>query len=168
MFKKLFGAKEPAAPVQPPSAAAANKTINTIQSLTDNEEQLEKRKSLLEKRIEGELNKARELNKQGKKAQALQCLKKKKLLETEVQNLDNMIMRVVEQRMMLEGQRTTVEVVSTMHKAAMTAKENMKAMNVDKVDQVRALAAVSRVTCHVSGVWPWPALGFYARVCSHA
>lgn len=136
MFKKLFGAKEAAAPVQAPSAAAANKTINTIQSLSDNEEQLERRKVLLEKRIDAELQKARDLNKAGKKPQALQCLKKKKLLEGEMQNLDNMIMRVVEQRMMLEGQRTTVEVVSTMHKAAITAKDNMKQMNVDKVDQV--------------------------------
>uniref|UniRef100_A0A7S0RIY0 Uncharacterized protein n=1 Tax=Chlamydomonas leiostraca TaxID=1034604 RepID=A0A7S0RIY0_9CHLO len=138
MFKKLFGgAKDaPAAPPVQPSAAAANKTINTIQSLTDHEEQLEKRKSLLEKRIEAELEKAREFTKQKKKTQALQCLKKKKLLENEVVNLDNMIMRVIEQRTMLEGQRTTVEVVSTMHTAAMTAKDNMKAMKIENVDKV--------------------------------
>lgn len=66
----------------------------------------------------------------------MQCLKKKKLLENEVQNLDNMIMRVIEQRTMLEGQRTTVEVVSTMHQAAMTAKDNMKAMKIENVDKV--------------------------------
>lgn len=47
-----------------------------------------------------------------------------------------MIMRVNEQRMMLEGQRTTVEVVSTMHTAAMTAKDNMKAMKIENVDKV--------------------------------
>lgn len=51
-------------------------------------------------------------------------------------NLDNMIMRVIEQRTMLEGQRTTVEVVATMHQAAMTAKDNMKEMKIEKVDQV--------------------------------
>ena len=53
-------------------------------------------------------------------------------------NLDNMIMRVTEQRIMLEGQRSTVEVVSTMHKAALTAKDNMKTMNMDKIDDVLA------------------------------
>lgn len=138
MFKKLFGgAKDsPAAPVQAPSAASANRTINTIQSLNDNEEQLEKRKALLEKRIAAELEKAREYSKQQKKPQALQCLKKKKLLENELGNLDNMIMRVIEQRTMLEGQRTTVEVMSAMHGAAMTAKENMKAMKIENVDKV--------------------------------
>lgn len=75
MFKKLFGGSKEAstsAPPAQPSAAAAHKTINTIQSLTDHEEQLEKRKTLLEKRIEAELDKAREFTKQKKKAQALQ------------------------------------------------------------------------------------------------
>jgi hypothetical protein len=70
-------------------------------------------------------------------AQALQCLKKKKLLENEIANLDNMIMRVNEQRMMLEGQRTTTEVVSSMHTAALAAKENMKAMKIENVDKVQ-------------------------------
>lgn len=138
MFKKLFGASKDkgAAPPTQSSSSAAQKTINTIQQLTDHEEQLEKRKALLEKRIEAEMEKAREFTRQKKKPQALQCLKKKKLLENEVQNLDNMIMRVIEQRTMIEGQRTTVEVVSTMHTAALTAKDNMKAMKIENVDKV--------------------------------
>eukprot|EP00798_Chlamydomonas_sp_ICE-L_P003760 gene3760-13820_t len=119
MFKKIFGSKEGSA-VAPPSStpASASRTINTIQALRDNEEQLEKRKELLEKKIEGELDRAREYTKQKKKTQALQCLKKKKFLETELGNLDNMLMRVIEQRAMLEGQRSTVEVVSAMRNAA--------------------------------------------------
>lgn len=139
MFKKIFGGDKEA---KPPStsnkkeAAAANNTIDTIQQLNEREEQLEKRKEVVEKRMNAELDKAREYNKQGKKPQALQCLKKKKLMEGELSNLDNMIMRVLEQRNMLEGQRATVEVVSTMHQAALTAKQNMKAMNIDKVDEV--------------------------------
>lgn len=143
MFKKLFGAKEQQPAVKPPTASAATKTIDSIQSLTDHEETLERRKALLEKKMDAELQKAKELNKAGKKPAALACLKKKKLFEQEVANLDNMIMRVTEQRIMLEGQRSTVEVVSTMHKAALNAKENMKAMNVDKVDTV--LADISEV-----------------------
>ncbi len=91
---------------------------------------------MLEKRVDAEQEKAKEFLKQKKKAQALQCLKKKKLLENEIANLDNMIMRVNEQRMMLEGQRTTTEVVSTMHSAAMAAKENMRVMKVENVDKV--------------------------------
>ncbi|GLC47312.1 hypothetical protein PLESTB_001218000 [Pleodorina starrii] len=136
MFKKLFGQKAPPSAVSQSSATAANKTISAIQNLTEHEESLDKRKALLEKRVDAEQEKAREFLKQKKKAQALQCLKKKKLLENEIANLDNMIMRVNEQRMMLEGQRTTTEVVSTMHTAAKAAKENMRAMNVENVDKV--------------------------------
>lgn len=138
MFKKLFGGAKESSSTTPPQqgATAAHRTINTIQSLTEHEEQLEKRKTLVERRIEAELEKAKELSKQKKKTQALQCLKKKKLLENEIVNLDNMIMRVIEQRTMLEGQRTTVEVVSTMHQAAVTAKDNMKAMKIENVDKV--------------------------------
>lgn len=138
MFKKLFGGKPagPAGPTPSSSAASANKTISAIQGLTEHEESLEKRKSLLEKRKEAELEKAKDFTRQKKKPQVLQCLKKKKLLEQEILNLDNMIMRVAEQRMMLEGQRTTVEVVSSMHTAALTAKQNMKAMKIENVDKV--------------------------------
>lgn len=139
MFKKVFGGgKKDEAPVAPPKTtpAATNRTINTIQSLNDQEEQLEKRKALVEKKVEAELEKAKAYTKAGKKPMALQCLKKKKLLENEVANLDNMIMRVIEQRVMLEGQRATVEVVSAMHNAAVTAKENMKEMKIENVDKV--------------------------------
>eukprot|EP00798_Chlamydomonas_sp_ICE-L_P029349 gene29349-12434_t len=135
MFKKIFGSKGGGA-VAPPSStpASANRTINTIQGLKDSEETLEKRKELLEKRIEAELEKAREYTKQKKRPQALQCLKKKKLLQTEVDNLDNMIMRVAEQRMLVEGQRTTVEVVSALGNAAQSTKANLKVLeNVDEV-----------------------------------
>ena len=74
MFKRLFGSSSgsSAPPPQPPDAHSANRTINTIQSLSDHEEQLEKRKELLEKRMEGELQKAKQYNSQGKKSQALQ------------------------------------------------------------------------------------------------
>ena len=45
-------------------------------------------------------------------------------------------MRVIEQRTMIEGQRTTVDVLSTMHQAAKTAQDNMKTMKIENVDKV--------------------------------
>lgn len=73
-FKKLFGGKPAAAaaptqPTQQASTNAANKTISAIQNLTDHEESLEKRKSLVEKRIDAELEKAKEFTRLKKKAQ---------------------------------------------------------------------------------------------------
>jgi len=48
------------------------------------------------------------------------------MLENEVTKIDNMIMRVVEQRMMMEGQQNQLDTVSMMHKAALESKQNMK------------------------------------------
>eukprot|EP00798_Chlamydomonas_sp_ICE-L_P017674 gene17674-24024_t len=83
---KTSGSKEGQASAPPPSQnkASADWTVNTIPGLSDKEEQLDLRKALLEKKIEAELEKAREYTKQKKKPQALQCLKKKKLLENEM------------------------------------------------------------------------------------
>eukprot|EP00983_Pelagomonas_calceolata_P097201 1158217-Pelagomonas_calceolata.AAC.2 len=75
MFRRLFGSSDKggsSAPPPQPGGQVAKRTIDTIQSLADHEEQLEKRKELLEKRMEAELQKARDYNNQKKKSQALQ------------------------------------------------------------------------------------------------
>lgn len=85
-----------------------------------------------------------------------QCLKKKKMLENEVNKIDNMIMRVIEQKNMMEGQRTTVEVVSTMHKAAMDSKQNMKVCvhaTVQRMCSGRAACAGSRACLNDEVPW---------------
>lgn len=126
MFKKLFGGKKADEPVHQASAATGNAFINSIQGLVDQEETLEKRKQITEKRMEAELEKARDFNRLGKKAQALQCLKRKKLYETELTNLDNQIMKIIEQRQQVESQRTTVATVSAMSSANKATREAMK------------------------------------------
>lgn len=125
MFKKLFGAK-PQAPGVPGGSTAANQTINAMQSLQEREEQLEKKKLLLEKRIHDEMEKAREFTRQKKKSQALMCLKKKKMFETQLERMDALISRVLEQRNMLEEQQTTIGVLGAMQDAAKAQKKTMQ------------------------------------------
>ena len=64
---------------------------------------LEKREALLHKKMAAELGKAREFNRLGKKRSALQCLKKKKLYEQQVDNLQNHQLKLEEQVITLEG-----------------------------------------------------------------
>lgn len=66
-------------------------------------------------------------------AAALQCLKKRKLYETQMEGVENNIMRVNEQQMMLENQRTTVETVSALSNAAKASKQTMHEMKVSQV-----------------------------------
>ena len=53
------------------------------------------------------------------------ALKKKKMYETQLEQCENNILRVNEQQMMLENQRTTVETVSALRDAAHASKYTM-------------------------------------------
>ena len=64
------------------------------------------------------------------------CLKKRKLYENQLEGVENNIMRVQEQQMMLENQRTTVETVSALSNAAKASKQTMQEMKIENVDKV--------------------------------
>jgi len=55
------------------------------------------------------MEKAREFTRQKKKSQALMCLKKKKMFEQQLERMDALISRVLEQRNMLESSRLPLE-----------------------------------------------------------
>jgi hypothetical protein len=134
MMGRLFGRSSAAAPKAPPGSTAANQTINAMQSLTEREEQLEKKKALLEKKLNDELEKAREFTRQKKKAQALMCLKKKKMYEQQLERLDALVARVMEQRNMLEEQQTTLGVLGAMQEASRAQKKTMQDMKIENID----------------------------------
>lgn len=134
MFKKLFGEKPKGAPGVPGSSSAANQTISVMQNLSEREEQLEKKKLLLERKIHDEMERAREFTKQKKKSQALMCLKKKKMYEQQLERLDALMSRVMEQRNMLEEQQTTLGVLSSMQEAAKAQKKTMQEMKIENID----------------------------------
>jgi len=134
MFQRMFGGGGGNKP--PVSASSANKTVEAIQKLGETEELLLKRQKLLEKKIAQETERAKEFTRAGNKRAALQCLKKRKLYETQMEGVENNIMRVNEQQMMLENQRTTVETVSALSNAAKASKQTMHEMKVDDVDEV--------------------------------
>lgn len=69
-LQKLFGGGGGDKPAGP-SSNAANQTINAMQTLSEREEQLEKKKALLEMKLNTEMDKAREFTRQKKKSQAL-------------------------------------------------------------------------------------------------
>ena len=96
-------------------------------------------------------------------AAALMALKKKKMYETQLEQVENNILRVNEQQMMLENQRTTVETVSALRNAAQASKATMSEMKINDVDQVRGQAQAALSCMHsfaevvlylqVSSVW---------------
>ena len=65
------------------------------------------------------------------------ALKKRKLYENQLEAVENNIMRVNEQQMMLENQRTTVETVAALSNAAKASKQTMHEMKIENVDKAR-------------------------------
>lgn len=100
------------------------------------EELLVKRRDVLDKKIAIELERAKEFTRTKNKRGALMALKKKKMYEQQREQLENQILRVSEQQMMLENQRTVVETVDAMRTAATASKRVMTEMKIDDVDKV--------------------------------
>ncbi|KAI8472801.1 MAG: component of the ESCRT-III complex [Monoraphidium minutum] len=132
---KLFGQKQPTVPT--PSGggnSGSSATINAMQNLSEREEQLDKKKMLLERKINEEMEKARTFTREKKKSQALMCLKKKKMYEQQLERLDALVSRVMEQKHMLEEQQTTLGVLSSMQAAAKAQKKTMQEMKIENID----------------------------------
>ena len=85
LFKKVWGTSAAADKKGGRKATRTSEmTIDSIESLTQKEQHLEKRRELIEKKIDTELENARQYQRQNKKSQALMCLKKKKMYEKNV------------------------------------------------------------------------------------
>ncbi|CAD7702079.1 unnamed protein product [Ostreobium quekettii] len=140
-FRKMLGIKGGSSSKPPfeetkKTKAAAEKTINAIGDLNENEERLEKKRALLEKKMGEELQRAKEYSQQKKKSQALTALKKKKMYEAQLEQTNNLILRLNEQKLMLEGQSTTADVLKSMHTAATAAKQTMQELDINDVDDL--------------------------------
>ena len=99
-------------------------------------EMLEKREALLIKKISTELEKARAFNRSGNKRAALQCLKRKKLYESQCEVVANQQLKLQEQIIALEGSKATAETFNALKSGAGAMKQLAKETDVDKVDKV--------------------------------
>jgi vacuolar-type H+-ATPase subunit I/STV1 len=141
MFKRLFGGggdgagpSKPQAPAVAPRATTS--TVDAIQRLQESEDLLSKRRDLLEKKIAAELNKAKEYQKKNNKKGALAALRQKKMYEGQLEQIDNSLARLGEQRAALENLSSQAEVINALKVGADASKGAMKAMKIDQVDQV--------------------------------
>eukprot|EP00884_Botryococcus_braunii_P013583 jgi/Botrbrau1/22225/Bobra.168_1s0056.1 len=133
-FKKIIKNKKPE--VQQPKRPRGTATTDAIHQLHETIDLLEKKHAYLEKRMDREMEQAREYTKAKNKKGALQALKRKKAIEAQMQAVQNNIDRVNEQVNMLEGQGITVAVLESMAYASKVSKDTMTQLNVGEVDKV--------------------------------
>lgn len=143
MFKKLFGSKGSGGgggggPATGGGGFSAPKTtpLGAVEKLKDTLAMLEKREMLLHKKMAAELEKAKDFNRAKNKRAALQCLKKKKLYEQQIEQLQNQQLKLEEQVITLEGSKTTAETFTALKSGAGAMKQLHKETNIDEVDKV--------------------------------
>mmetsp|Transcript_3103 Transcript_3103/g.13977 ORF Transcript_3103/g.13977 Transcript_3103/m.13977 type:complete len:259 (+) Transcript_3103:222-998(+) len=143
MFKKLFGSKGSGGgggggPATGGGGFGAPKTtpLGAVEKLKDTLAMLEKREMLLHKKMAAELEKAKDFNRAKNKRAALQCLKKKKLYEQQIEQLQNQQLKLEEQVITLEGSKTTAETFTALKSGAGAMKQLHKETNIDEVDKV--------------------------------
>lgn len=124
MFSRLFGK-----PKEEPT------TLATLEKLSETLEMLEKKEAVLNKKITMEVEKAKAYTKAKNKRAAIQCLKRKKLYEVQVEQLGNFQLRIHDQMILLEGAKATTETVDALRTGATAMKSMQKSTNIDDVDK---------------------------------
>ncbi|XP_058110824.1 vacuolar protein sorting-associated protein 32 homolog 2-like [Magnolia sinica] len=125
MLKRIFHSKAK----KPPSA------LPTLEKLNETLEMLEKKEHVLQKKISIEIQKAKDYTKSKNKRAAIQCLKRKKLYESQVEQLGNFQLRVHDQMILLEGAKATTETVDALRTGASAMKSIQISLNVDDIDK---------------------------------
>jgi len=136
---KAFGGKPKPSPNKGGNSrsnakAQANKaTVQLRETVTT----LEKREKHLEKQIDQLTKKAKMLVAKKEKKKALAVLKKKKLLDTQLERLGNKKLNLETQIMTLEESITNTEVINGMRTANNAMTNINQSFDVDKIDELR-------------------------------
>jgi len=150
----LFGKKKKA---KGPKKHNPETTLQAISKMDATVTNLEKRRELLGKRCLGFIKNAKAEHAKGNKKGALFNLKKKKMYEKQIANLDNQILAIEQQKMALEASALQKTVVDTMSNGAKAMQRIHGEMDVDKVEDLRADIEESMdITAEINDVFATP------------
>ncbi|KAL0914883.1 hypothetical protein M5K25_015270 [Dendrobium thyrsiflorum] len=125
MFKKLVSRQKKKGP----------SALSTLERLHETLEMLEKKEHVLQKKITAEFEKAKDYTKLKNKKAAIQCLKKKKLYEAQIEQIGNFQLRVHDQMIMLEGAKATTDTIDALKTGSAAMKSLQKSLSVDDIDR---------------------------------
>ncbi|XP_031096337.1 vacuolar protein sorting-associated protein 32 homolog 2-like [Ipomoea triloba] len=112
-----------------------NDHIATLDKLNETLVSLEKKEKVLQRKAAEETERAKEFTRAKNKRAALQCLKRKKLFEQQIEQLCNFQLRIHDQMIMIEGAKVTTGTVDALRTGAAAMKAMQKTMNIDYVDK---------------------------------
>ncbi|RLM70225.1 hypothetical protein C2845_PM17G00030 [Panicum miliaceum] len=130
MLKKLL----PKTKSKKKKKEAASSAIPTLDRLHETLEMLEKKECFLQKKCSAEIEKAKDYTKSKNKNAAIQCLKKKKLYETQIEQLSSFQLRVHDQIIMLESAKATTDTVDALRSGSSAVKAIQQSLNIDDIE----------------------------------
>ncbi|KAH0794215.1 Charged multivesicular body protein 4a [Histomonas meleagridis] len=123
----LFGKKKKTtAPTPQDTLDNINKTI----------EDLHKKEEYYDKQILGEEKKAREFMKKNNKKRALECMRRKKLIEKSRDNVSAMSFNLEQQKIKVQEMQTTSNVFKTYMQTSETMKRQFGEVDIDKIEDI--------------------------------
>nr|CCC53543.1 conserved hypothetical protein [Trypanosoma vivax Y486] len=135
MFGRLFGRSEKQAkPREMSSGTKNNSTIQSLERLEATIELLEKRESLLEKKISDELAKAKDFHAKKNTRMALQCMKRKKMYEEQLLSIFEEKNNLDTLHITLQNQSINKEVFDAQMHVKEELMMNNKKMNADLIE----------------------------------
>ncbi|CAI8619705.1 unnamed protein product [Vicia faba] len=124
MFTRIFRKPKKEAP-----------SVTTVNKLNETLKMLEKKENVLVKKAAAEVEKAKEFSSAKNKRAAIQCLKRKRLYEQQIEQLANFQLRIHDQMIMLEGAKATTETIDALRTGASAMKAMQKSTNINDVDK---------------------------------
>lgn len=109
--------------------------LASLEKLQETLEMLEKKEGVYMKKAAAEVEKAKEFTKRKNKKAAIQCLRRKKLIEEQIEPIAKYQLRIHDQMILLEGAKATTETVDALRSGAAAMKAMHKATNIDDVDK---------------------------------
>ncbi|KAL6641996.1 hypothetical protein ACP70R_020177 [Stipagrostis hirtigluma subsp. patula] len=113
---------------------AASSTLPTLDRLHETLEMLEKKERFLQNKCSAEVERAKDYTKAKNKNAAIQCLKKKKLYETQIEQLANFQLRVHDQIIMLENAKATTDTVDALRSGSSAVKAIQQSLSIDDIE----------------------------------
>ncbi|XP_056177071.1 vacuolar protein sorting-associated protein 32 homolog 2-like isoform X1 [Syzygium oleosum] len=97
---------------------AGAQPLTTLDKLNETLEMLEKKEKLLKEKASQEVEKAKEFTGANNKRTAIQCLKRKRPYEQQIEQLENFQLQILDQMIMLEGAEAATETVDALRTGA--------------------------------------------------
>ncbi|KAK7200473.1 Snf7 [Novymonas esmeraldas] len=134
MFNRLFGKEKQVQPSLGGGGGGNKDAAKAMEDMDSAIELLEKREAALEKRMEGELAKAKQLYAKKNTQGALQCMKRKKMYEEQLMNIGAQKQNLETLKFTVQNQSMNHEVLRAQIRAKDELKRSNKQMNADKIE----------------------------------